>query len=329
MWKYFWRPPDVPSSIIVIWDIENVRIPHSMCPGTVIDMVRRKFVSTFASARVVCCVTSCSLRAIERALPTFTRDAVPRMEVRVAAGYCPKLGADYVLRTAMAEFMELHAASAHSACIVLLTGDADFIEPLQRAARVGFDVKLVHCALNSSRALVESCSGVELVEWSRLLADELNGGVDVEMPYITQEAKDAAIQQQQQAAEAKRAADEAAKASKRAAEVAVRDARLAKERAQKETVVLHMAAKARAAAVRAEAMRVEATRVAAEIARVATEAARIKSEAARAKADAEAEREKNHMMSLQKKRRLRRTGILIASVGSMAVLSRVWRWRRR
>lgn len=322
-------PPTSSLAAIVIWDIENVRLPTSLPPGAVFEALRRRFgVGVDGPVRIVCCVTPRSLPVIERRCPAFLASAVPaQVEVRVASATRQKLGADFVLKTEMAEFMQLHASSclrideAEAAPrIVLMTGDADFLEPMQRAVRLGFDVRLVHYAGNSSRALVNGWTGLDgdgPVEWARMLADELNGGADVALPYVDKEDEERALadakareQAREAAAEERRGREAAAAERKAAVAAAAEERRLARVRedARKETIRLQREAAAE------ERVRMRA---------IAERTAREATAAAKAAADAEEERARAVAAAARiRRRRVRRATAALAS----ALLTAAFGW---
>ena len=169
-----------------MWDIENVRLPSNMSVTSVIHAVKRAFVTSagFSEHASVCCVTPVSLRAMIRHRAGFVHETVPLMDIRVASESRSKLGADFVLRRELGKFMDGFAKRATSCRIVLLTGDVDFLEPVQRALGLGFDVQLVHFGRNASRLLVDQRYAARSppVEWERFLTDA-NGGTAVDLPY--------------------------------------------------------------------------------------------------------------------------------------------------
>ena len=170
-------PPPPARAALVVWDIENVRLPRNLSAAAVIAEVKRAFVFSagFREHAAVCCVTPASLRAIAKQSPAFVHEAVPLMDVRLASHTRPKLGADFVLRRELGDFMDRYAASAAACRIVLLTGDADFLEPVQRALALGFDVQLVHYGPSASRLLLAQRYASPPVEWTRFLTDANDG----------------------------------------------------------------------------------------------------------------------------------------------------------
>jgi hypothetical protein len=242
---------------IVVWDIENVRLPlPPLSTTSAIQAVKRAF-DIDGDSMMVCAVTQSSLRAMEKTWPSFLREMVPLMDVRLGCASRPKLGADFVLRRELSAFMDRNAAVANKSRIVLLTGDGDYLEPVQQALRLGFDVQLVHYGPNTSPALLAQPYVSPPVEWVGFLADALNGGVAPAMPYETKEQRDAkaeameeakakAMKDAKDAQEARRKAQEETKASK-----AMEKAE-AKARAREESRERAEEAKARAAARRAE-----------------------------------------------------------------------------
>ena len=218
---------------ILVWDIENVRLPLNMSVASVVAEVKRAFVfaAGFSEHASVCCLTPLSLRAMAKLSPGFVHEAVPLMDIRLASDSRAKLGADFVLRRELGTFMDRFASSASSCRIVLLTGDADFLEPVQRALRLGFDVLLVHFGRSSSRLLVGQRYASPPVEWERFLTDA-NGGTAPYMPYV-----DAVVVEKKKVAEAKatKAAIEAdAAAARRANKATAKCARDAAKCARSE-----------------------------------------------------------------------------------------------
>jgi hypothetical protein len=192
---------------------------------------------------------------MEKTWPGFLSDAVPLMDVRTGCATRPKLGADFVLKRELSAFIDRYARVANTCRIVLLTGDADFLEPVQHALRLGFDVQLVHDGHSSSAALLKQPYKTPPVEWVVFLADTLNNGVVPDMPYHTNDnenegkekaaakaAKDMARIAQDQA----RIAQEEAKSKARIAqEEAKSKARIAKEDAQSKARITQFEAKSR------------------------------------------------------------------------------------
>ena len=127
--------------------------------------------------------------------PTSMDDLVLSVQVRVASDRKPKLSSDFVLKQEMERFMDDHIDEARIANktnknrprIVLITGDADFVEPALRAVRLGFDVVLLHYGANSSPALVGQWYRREPVEWSSFIANSI--GVGPVFSYETEETR--------------------------------------------------------------------------------------------------------------------------------------------
>lgn len=158
---------------IILWDIENVRLPMppGPTPAAVLMALKQRFVFSagFVEHKTVCCVTRTSLHAIERSWPRFAGDVVPHMDVCIGSHTTTKFAADYVLCRELSSFMREQAAHAGRCRIVLLTGDADFTEPIQRAVRMGFDVQLVHYGESTACTLLEL--PVTRVEWTHFVSD--------------------------------------------------------------------------------------------------------------------------------------------------------------
>ncbi len=212
-----------------MWDIENVRLPRNMSAAAVIAEVKRAFVHSagFREHAAVCCVTPASLRAMAKQSPAFVHEAVPLIDVRLASHSRPKLGADFVLRRELGAFMDRFAASAASCRIVLLTGDADFLEPVQRALALGFDVRLVHHGPSASRLLLAQRYASPPVEWTRFLT-AANGGAAPD--FASEDRPAPAAAHAQQAQKVQQAQQEAARAARVVAAVEARAAEKAARR---------------------------------------------------------------------------------------------------
>ena len=179
---------------LVVWDIENVRAPFAPDAGmTTLDAlghVRSRLVAGagFDELRAVCCVTPASLRAMHAQSPRWLDGVVPELMVLVASCQHQKRGADYVLKREMARFVHDEALKrvekrgSQRARVVLLTGDCDFLEPVQSALRLGIDVQLVYYHGNVSPALLRLPYRSAPVEWAAFLA-ACNGGVEPVLPY--------------------------------------------------------------------------------------------------------------------------------------------------
>ena len=154
----------------VIWDIENVRPPLPPAPLLKTLSALSQLASSTQSRRIpiVCCVTTLSLRRIEKELPTFMRDAVTLMDVRIAS-LVPKRGADYVLNLEILRLCS-HGGTDTKKRIVLLTGDADFLGPVQVALENGVDVQLIYKKESCAKVLLDlkySSKPIEYMEFLR------------------------------------------------------------------------------------------------------------------------------------------------------------------
>jgi hypothetical protein len=171
------------AQALLVWDIENIRLPKEITPLNVLFAIKQRFIkdSGYTEHKSICCVTHVSLRAIEKQWPAFLSDVVPHMDVELAPARRAKCDADYVLRREMSRFCHAFASSAKKK-IVLLTGDADFVEPIQAAHRSGCDVHLIYNATNASRFITTTQSTFGSCEWAGFLKD-VNDGIDVTLPY--------------------------------------------------------------------------------------------------------------------------------------------------
>jgi hypothetical protein len=175
----------------VVWDIENVRLPtNSLSPSAVVAAIRKEFLVGYDCVSFVCCVTPRSLAAIEKQNSAFLKEMVPLVDIRVASARSSKLGADFVLKKVLSDFVEKHSCAAKKPHrIVLLTGDADFLESAQRATRLGFDIQIVHYGKTSSRSLIDQPYMNAPVEWSSFLerVATLHGCAHSRFPFKTPE----------------------------------------------------------------------------------------------------------------------------------------------
>jgi hypothetical protein len=179
-------PPPPPPRALILWDIENVRPPPGVSAAAAARLLKERFVRScgFAERRTVCCLTPRSLREIEARSPLFVDDATPEMSIVLASHRRPKLSADYALKRELSLFLEEEQELAQAAAtkarkktgasgrsrVVLVTGDADFLEPVQHALRMGADVQLVHDGACASRTLLRVPPYVSPpVEWADLL----------------------------------------------------------------------------------------------------------------------------------------------------------------
>ena len=162
---------------ILIWDIENVRLPDNIDPGKVIMALKDKLMhpSTTSQHRSVACLTQRSLKAIQYKHHDFIDSVIAHMDVSIASHVSPKKNADYVLCREMSAFMDTHPRGSK---IVLLTGDADFLEPVQRAIKLGFQVQLVYVEKKVSHTLLELNYGrvkaancCQPIPWDKFLQD--------------------------------------------------------------------------------------------------------------------------------------------------------------
>lgn len=293
------------SPAIVIWDIENVRLPlPPLSTTSTIQAVKRTFIADkghdLSDAMMVCALTETSLRAMERTWPSFLREMVPLMDVRLGCASRPKLGADFVLRRELSAFMDRYTRVASRSRIVLLTGDVDYLEPVQQALRLGFDVQLVHYGPNTSAALLAQPYVSPPVEWVGFLADALNDGISPAMPYETKEQRDAKTKAME---EAKRKAQEAKRkaiddARRKAQEAKGMEKAEAKARAQEQ-------ARAKADEARARAMEKAKAKAKSKAEEEEAKAKATEKATEKARAEAKAE-EEDALVALVQERRLRR-----------------------
>ena len=159
---------------ILIWDIENVRLPNNVNPEKVIKVLKQAFMDPTMTRprKTVTCLTQKSLKAIQFTHPDFIDNVIDHMDVSMASSSNHSKNADYVLCREFQSFIDTYPRGSK---IVLLSGDADFLEPVQRAIKLGFHVQLVYVDKKISHTLLELKynKGHEPIEWTLFLKDAL------------------------------------------------------------------------------------------------------------------------------------------------------------
>lgn len=179
--------PLPPPVAVLIWDLENVRLPDGVDPGIVVQAVKRRFMdrSFFAERRSLACVTPSSLHAMLARCPGLVDALVPFVDLALASPRNPKRGADYVLCRELAAFLD--SRPPRGSRIVLLTGDGDFLGPVQRALRTpGIEVQLVYYAEGVAKSLLSLDYGIgqpSPVDWRAFLEKDGGVGGPVVLPY--------------------------------------------------------------------------------------------------------------------------------------------------
>ncbi|KAG2486485.1 hypothetical protein HYH03_014789 [Edaphochlamys debaryana] len=191
-------PPTIPRApvdgrnlCVIIWDIENVRLPlptsPALSPRHVIRYLKKHFIygPGRTEYRTVAAVTERSLARIRRDHPGFVEQVVPDLTLLMASAVHAKRNADVVLKKELHQFVLEHAHTAR-ACpgqltIVLISGDEDFLEPVQGALQAGFSVQLVTHDTASGALLAQGYAGPPLL-WSAFLRG-CSGVQDLVLPY--------------------------------------------------------------------------------------------------------------------------------------------------
>ncbi|GFR47955.1 hypothetical protein Agub_g9759 [Astrephomene gubernaculifera] len=146
-------PGDGRNLVLIAWDIENVRLPLNTAPGLsprhIVRYLKKHFIYTPGRTeyRTVAAVTERSLNRIRRDHPAFVEHVVPDLTLLMASAVHAKRNADVMLKKELHHFTTEHAhlARAHPGqlTIVLISGDEDFLEPVQGALQAGFNVELL------------------------------------------------------------------------------------------------------------------------------------------------------------------------------------------
>eukprot|EP00198_Chlamydomonas_reinhardtii_P004633 XP_001693969.1 predicted protein [Chlamydomonas reinhardtii] len=184
-------PPDGRNLVLIVWDIENVRLPLSTAPGltpkNVVRYLKKHFIygPGRTEFRTVAALTERSLGRIRRDHPSFVEQVVPDLTLLLASAVHQKRNADVVLKKELHHFVTEHAHLARSCpgqlSIVLISGDEDFLEGVQGALAAGFSVELVTHDTASGALLAQGYARPPTL-WSRFLRDA-SGVADVVLPY--------------------------------------------------------------------------------------------------------------------------------------------------
>ncbi|KAG2433865.1 hypothetical protein HXX76_008219 [Chlamydomonas incerta] len=177
--------------VLIVWDIENVRLPLSTAPGltpkNVVRYLKKHFIygPGRTEFRTVAALTERSLGRIRRDHPSFVEQVVPDLTLLLASAVHQKRNADVVLKKELHHFVTEHAHLARSCpgqlSIVLISGDEDFLEGVQGALAAGFAVELVTHDTASGALLAQGYARPPTL-WSRFLRDA-SGVADVVLPY--------------------------------------------------------------------------------------------------------------------------------------------------
>ncbi|KXZ53257.1 hypothetical protein GPECTOR_7g1151 [Gonium pectorale] len=184
-------PGDGRQLVLIVWDIENVRLPLNTAPGLsprhVVQYLKKHFIFGHGRTeyRTVAAVTERSLAAIRRNHPDFVEQVVPDLTLLLASAQHAKRNADVALKKELHHFTTELAHIARSCpgqlSIVLISGDEDFLEAVQGAMQAGFAVQLVTHDTASGALLAQGYSRPPLL-WSDFLRSA-SGVRDVMLPY--------------------------------------------------------------------------------------------------------------------------------------------------
>ncbi|KAG2446472.1 hypothetical protein HYH02_008463 [Chlamydomonas schloesseri] len=184
-------PLDGRNLVLIVWDIENVRLPLCTAPGltpkNVVRYLKKHFIygPGRTEFRTVAALTERSLGRIRRDHPAFVEQVVPDLTLLLASAVHQKRNADVVLKKELHQFVTEHAHLARSCpgqlSIVLISGDEDFLEAVQGALAAGFAVELVTHDTASGALLAQGYARPPTL-WSRFLRDA-SGVADVVLPY--------------------------------------------------------------------------------------------------------------------------------------------------
>ncbi|EFJ42542.1 hypothetical protein VOLCADRAFT_97315 [Volvox carteri f. nagariensis] len=150
-------PMDHRMLVLIVWDIENVRCPRGngpwdsvLTPAKVLGYIKQHFIYEPGRVeyRTVAAVTPKSLSIVQKRYAGFVEQMVPELTLLVASAQEPKRNADVMLKKELYRFVSEHAHIARlypgQLTVVLLSGDEDFLEPVQVALNSGFAVELMH-----------------------------------------------------------------------------------------------------------------------------------------------------------------------------------------
>ncbi|GIL54404.1 hypothetical protein Vafri_9804 [Volvox africanus] len=181
--------------VLIVWDIENVRCPRGngqsdplLTPSKVLGYIKQHFIYELGRMeyRTVAAVTPKSLNIIRKKYPNFVEQVVPELTLLVASAEEPKRNADVMLKKELYRFVSEHAHIArHSPgqlTVVLLSGDEDFLEPVQVALNSGFAVELMHHEQPSWALLSQQGYARPPLLWADFLK-ERSGTTQVNLPY--------------------------------------------------------------------------------------------------------------------------------------------------
>ncbi|GIL74154.1 hypothetical protein Vretimale_4816 [Volvox reticuliferus] len=181
--------------VLIVWDIENVRCPRGngqwdplLTPAKVLGYIKEHFIyhPGRMEYRTVAAVTPKSLNIIRKKYPNFVEQVVPELTLLVASAQEPKRNADVMLKKELYRFISEHAHIArHSPgqlTVVLLSGDEDFLEPVQVALNSGFAVELMHHEHPSWTLRSQQGYARPPLLWADFLK-ECSGVTQVNLPY--------------------------------------------------------------------------------------------------------------------------------------------------
>ncbi|PNH11776.1 hypothetical protein TSOC_001388 [Tetrabaena socialis] len=179
------------SLCLIVWDIENVRLPLNTAPGLspkhVVRYLKKHFIYAPCRTeyRTVAAVTERSLNRIRRDHPSFVEQVIPDLTLLMASAQHAKRNADVVLKKELHMFCMEHAHTARcnpgQLTIVLISGDEDFLEPVQAALQAGFGVELLTHDTASGALLAQGYSHRPTL-WSAFLR-ACSGVQQVVLPY--------------------------------------------------------------------------------------------------------------------------------------------------
>ena len=136
------------EDLLIIWDIENVRIPTELKPAGVLAALKRAFVKK--DGRRFCGIFSaCTLRSLTAMGPDRVDELASNgyLNVRMlhASGntFRKTAGSDNLLIEIMLDFTMGCVLSRRRGTILLITGDADFVRPTMWCAGQGCSIELM------------------------------------------------------------------------------------------------------------------------------------------------------------------------------------------
>jgi hypothetical protein len=164
--------------VMIVWDVENVRIPKNMDAGDVMGALARTFVRGRRCDGCICGCTFKSLRCMgANQVNAMTNNRHLNAKLLCASGGERKTtGSDHVMIETMQSFAVDCALTSVRGLMVLITGDADFVRPALWCASLGScSFATMFNSANSSREMRQLAADWTM-DWDSFLAWQLGVG---------------------------------------------------------------------------------------------------------------------------------------------------------